>query len=588
MNEASDEFDAKLLLGRYRVVRKLGQGGMGTVHLARLEGAEGFTKPVVVKRMRPDIKSSEEGNRLFKREAQILSKMHHPSIVNIVDFGVEDGAHVMVLEYVHGYTLAPWLDYRLQRHLPLPVDVCLFIIRKVLDALHYAHHFEVDDGQIVQVVHRDVAPDNVLLSKKGYIHLLDFGVASMSGMGRGNSTKSGVFRGKLGYASPETVHGQVATPRSDLYSAAVLLLELLTQQTPFLSESMGETIQRMVSEVPLPVSSYRNDVPPGLDQVLARALDKEPSRRPESAHTFSRELRRFQTQDDDEVAQQLRRLVREDFDLIPEEADVEPLRLREEALSRVFPGGYRAWQQDSLSGEEQNQTLSEVRVMAATFPNGSLLPPAPSQKGLQGILLGLLVVGGLIAIGLGAAVALLSRSGTGEQVVVVGGDDSQLSGRAISTTAGAELPDKSAPEAAARVDTVDGKETSVGQHVAEPHKSKVASLATGAEPTASVASPSERQSILSRAVQAKGSELQACFAADMKTSSAKAQAHEASLHFSVAEGGGNAQVSVQPDSVARSSLGACLHKVAGQVQFPRLGEPVTFSVPVTARVSVSR
>lgn len=569
MNEAIDEFDAKLLLGRYRVVRKLGQGGMGTVHLARLEGAEGFTKPVVVKRMRPDIKSSEEGNRLFKREAQILSKMQHPSIVNIVDFGVEDGAHVMVLEYVHGYTLAPWLDYRLQRQLPLPVDVCIFIIRKVLDALHYAHHFEVDDGQEVQVVHRDVAPDNVLLSKKGYVHLLDFGVASMSGMGRGNSTKSGIFRGKLGYASPETVHGQVATPRSDLYSAAVLLLELLTQETPFLSESMGETIQRMVNEVPQPASAFRNDIPPGFDQLLARALDKDPLRRPESAQAFARELRRFQVQDDEEVSHQLKRLVREDFDRIPEEIDVEPLRHREEALSRVFPGGYRAWQQDSLTGEEHNQTLSEVRVMAETFPYRSPPPPAPSQKGLHGILLGLLIVGGLIAIGLGAAVALLSRSGTGEQVVVVGGDN---------------------PQRAAQGET--SAQAAAQDNVAAPAEDE--------EPgrTGAPAAPSslKRENILSRAVQAKSAEFQACFATDMKASNRSngaqpvgvtPSAQEAHLHFSVAEHGGNAQVSVKPEAVAASSLGACLRTVAEQVQFPSLGEPVTFSVPVKARLSMN-
>lgn len=578
MIEATDEFDARLLLGRYRVVRKLGQGGMGTVHLARLEGAEGFTKPVVVKRMRPDIKSTEEGNRLFRREAQILSKMHHPGIVNIIDFGIEDGAHIMVLEYVHGYTLAPWLDYRVQRRMPLPVDVCLFIVRKVLDALHYAHHFDVEDGQEVQVVHRDVAPDNVLLSKKGYVHLLDFGVASMSGMGRGGSTKSGVFRGKLGYAAPETVHGQAATPRSDLYSAAVMLLELLTQETPFLSDSMGETIQRMVTEIPAAPSTRRDDVPVGLDQALAKALLKEPEQRFESALEFSRELRRFQQADDDEVAQQLRQMAKEDFDHIPEVSDVEPLRTREEALTRAFPSGYRTWSADSLSGEEHFETQAEMNRLSATIAEGAATPmqaqPGTThQRSLQGLLLGLLIVGGLIALGLGAAVALLSRSGSPEQVVVVGGDNpAPVSptepGAAAASKKGDEITPLDAGSPNVRVDSA-----------ATPTNTSKAPARATTEPPALAG---DKQALLSRAVQGQSAQFQACFAAELE---AGGVAETAILHFTVAEAGGRAQVNVKPSAVAQSGLGACLKQAGGQVQFPRLGETITFSVPVKARLS---
>ena len=167
MTFSQHPLDNKLLLGRYRVMRLLGEGGMGTVHLARVEGAEGFMRPVVVKRMKRDIRSSDEGNRLFVREAKILSKLQHPGIVGIIDFGIEDGAHIMVLEYVHGYTLSPWLEYRRKRALPLPIDVCLYVVRRILDALHYAHHFDTEEGREIEIVHRDVSPDNVLLSNKG-------------------------------------------------------------------------------------------------------------------------------------------------------------------------------------------------------------------------------------------------------------------------------------------------------------------------------------------------------------------------------------------------------------------------------------
>ena len=228
MNPSLHPLDNKLLLGRYRIVRLLGEGGMGTVHLARVEGAEGFTRPVVVKRMKRDLRVTEDGNRLFIREAKILSKLQHPGIVGISDFGIDDGAPTMVLEYVHGYTLSPWLIFREERKLPFPVDICLFVVRRILDALHYAHRFNTEEGNELEIVHRDVSPDNVLVSNKGYVHLLDFGIASIRGPQAQAATKTGEFRGKLCYAGPETVMGQVATPRSDQYSAAIVLLEMLT------------------------------------------------------------------------------------------------------------------------------------------------------------------------------------------------------------------------------------------------------------------------------------------------------------------------------------------------------------------------
>lgn len=555
MPEAADQFDSKLLLGRYRVVRLLGEGGMGTVHLARVEGAEGFTRPVVVKRMRSDLKATDEGNRLFIREAQILSKMQHPSIINIIDFGVEDGAHIMVLEYVHGYTLAPWLDYHYMKRTKLPVDLCIFIVRKVLDALHYAHQFDTEDGKVIEIVHRDIAPDNVLLSKKGYVHLLDFGVASMTGTGRGISTKSGVFRGKLGYAAPETVEGAVATPRSDQYSAAILLLELLIQETPFFSESIGETVIRMVNEIPPAPSSRRDDVPDGLDGVLARALNKKPQDRYESALELSRELRKYQSLDDEDAAQLLRRRVQADFEALPSEVDVEPLKAREEALARIFPKGLQSTVMDGkLAAEERaaaQTILAQAQARAASGPQ--------EQKKLQGLLLGLLIVGGLIALGLGAAVALLSKGGDGgEQVVVVGGEDKEL-GEGLAR---ADAPFKAAANA-------DPTDTGTEQQQ-EP-----GSLRDDGK------SLSQQQK-LSLAVQQESTAFQECF---LKHLDAAEASPEVILHFSVGADGGTPQVNIEPAQVAATRLGSCLKKAALQVQFPKLDQGVSFRVPVRARVA---
>ncbi len=584
--------DNKLLLGRYRVMRLLGEGGMGTVHLARVEGAEGFTRPVVVKRMKRDIRDSEEGNRLFIREAKILSKLQHPGIVGISDFGVEDGAHIMVLEYVHGYTLSPWLDYRHNKGVLLPVDVCLYIVRRILDALHYAHHFDTEEGQEIEIVHRDISPDNVLLSNKGYVHLLDFGIASMRGPQGGGTTKSAGFRGKLCYAAPETVKGEPATPRSDQYSAAVLLLELLTGLTPFESDSVAETFQRMVNEMPDAPSKSRDDIPEGLDEALARALSKEPDARFDSAFAFSKELRRFQAEDDEDVAQRLKELVRSEFDLMPEEVGVEGLKERELALERILSTAPGPMPENERQREANLPTMVDVgrRVPRAGIqtPGAVAAAPAPAQKQLHGLLWGLLVIGGLIAVGLGAAVALLSRGGSGEQVVVVGGDRPSLPEVSATPASGQDGPVVAPVESASAVNAAVGSDVSIpatdGESAALAPSPEESHSGAGKAPASKQAGKSE-QAKISGAVHQKSAAFQSCFAQHMEQTK---KSPEAVLHFSVAKAGGAAQVKVEPSSVASTPLGSCLQAAGRGVQFPRLQDDVAFRVPVRARVSRSQ
>lgn len=363
---------------------------MGKVLLGRVDGAEGFKRPVVLKIMRPEMRVNEEGHRLFRREAQILSRMQHPAIPNILDFGVEDGAYIMALEYVHGFSVAKWLDYRHAIGKLVPVGICLLIVRRVLDALQYAHEFQNDDGTTGEIVHRDVAADNVLLDRAGYAYLLDFGIASMHEAEGRASTSSGVFRGKLGYAAPETLLGQPASPRADQYSAAILLLELLTLETPFQAEAVGETVQRMTHEPPPRPSSFRRDIPDGLDAVLMRALEKKPRDRYETVREFSRELRRFQSADDEELIQELKNTVERDFDLLPVTVNVEPLQVREAALAREFSAG--------------------VGVRSSI--------PAPLAAKSSNMPIGIAVVSVLLAL---CAVVFYLVGDRTEQVVVVGG-----------------------------------------------------------------------------------------------------------------------------------------------------------------------
>jgi eukaryotic-like serine/threonine-protein kinase len=583
MTPSLHPLDNKLLLGRYRVVRLLGEGGMGTVHLARVEGAEGFTRPVVVKRMKRDLRVTEEGNRLFIREAKILSKLQHPGIVGISDFGIDDGAPTMVLEYVHGYTLSPWLTYRVERKLPFPVDVCVLVVRRILDALYYAHRFNTEEGNELEIVHRDISPDNVLVSNRGYVHLLDFGIASIRGPQSQLSTKTGGFRGKLCYSAPETVMGQAATPRSDQYSAAVVLLEMLTGVTPFEADSVAETFMKMVSEAPPLASSKRQDVPPGLDAALMRALSKDPLQRFDSALSFSKELRRFQQLDDDDVLDQLRDMVQKDFDAMPHVVHVESLRDRQAALEKLLsfsPGPITV--PGVVEDEELPTRLSHSTTVQ--MPRGNRdsrrSVAAGSNKQIAGLLWGLLIVGGLIALGLGATVATLSRNrGSSEQVVVIGGGREESGALGASVPTADERPEHTASSsppsvASERVfSVVLQAPTSGGMTVSSQHPPSV-----NVKPAAGAPGQGE----LAASVQRKSGSFQSCFVQQLGEASAPA---DAVLHFEVAKGGTIAQVRVEPKQVSASALGSCLVAAANQVQFPALPEPVSFRVPVRARVS---
>lgn len=609
--------DDKLLLGRYRVVRLLGEGGMGTVHLARVEGAEGFTRPVVVKRMRREIRSTDEGNRLFIREAKILSRLQHPAIVGISDFGIEDGAHIMVLEYVHGYTLSSLLQYRKSIKQPLPVDVCVFIVRRTLEALHYAHHFGTEEGQEIEIVHRDVAPDNVLLSNSGFVHLLDFGVASIRGSLSEKSTQSGTFRGKLGYASPETIQGRPATPRSDQYSTAVLLYESLTHESLFMADSMGETVVRMVNEVPEPASSKREGIRPGLDQALARALSKDPEQRFDSCTAFSRALRPFQERDDDEVAQQLQELVRADFQALPQALGIEALESRDDALAQLRTSARAELElvlvPDPVAAPAERKGATPTRVSSdvqlAAPPAELPVAEVPIQRQLRRLLWGVLVVGGTLALGLGAAVSILARGrGATDQVIVVGGDRAEAEsarqpeppstaepGTASPThgsTPAAPTADLASPQGAAQAARAEAQASarasgSSKEASSRAQRNSVAgtphtpSASTTAAPTSENAGQDLQQK-LAQAVQRQSGSFQDCFTVHLQQGGSDSAA---TLHFSVAKQGGTAQVNVEPPAIGATPLGLCLEKAGRRVQFPALANEVSFRVPVRARVT---
>lgn len=335
--QRTDELIGSTVLGRYRIMHSLAEGGMGAVFLGRTEGAEGFARPVVIKRVLPDLMKDDSVAQLFIREASILSHLQHPNIVSVLDFGqADDGAYVMVLEYVHGFQLGHWLHYVKKVRGQVEPDLALQVIIKVCDALHYAHTFKQSNGEALQIVHRDVSPSNVMLTQQGVVKLLDFGIARVSG--RGRATDSGGLQGKLPYLPPEAFRGAEPTVQGDVYACGVLLHELLSGTNPFTADTAAELRRKVEENKPTPLHALREDLPEAIDEVIGHALHRVPEARHESAAELSAALRKMRSRADDAVTERLSTVLSQDFGpRLAQMVGVLPLALREKAWRGAGP-----------------------------------------------------------------------------------------------------------------------------------------------------------------------------------------------------------------------------------------------------------
>jgi serine/threonine-protein kinase len=549
----TDPIIGTTVLNRYRVVARLAAGGMGVVYLARVEGAAGFAKPIVVKRILPEHTRNENMARLFIREAKILANLHHPNIVGVTDFGEEGGAYIMVLDYVRAYHLGLWSAYRDKKGARLPASGAIHIITKVLDALEYAHTLRLPDGTPIDIVHSDVSPSNILVDTDGQVKLLDFGIARM----RGETTKShdtASIRGKLAYLPIEALDGSPPTVATDVYACGVTLYELLAGKHPFQADDDTVTLARVIQHAPAPISSLRPEVPPELDAILARALAKDRTVRFASAKEFARELRRIQTQPEAEAAAELAAIAKPDYADMPsmKELGVVPLGDLEEAW-RNPPPGPRASLPDVQVGIEFAPTQAPdphgptQRVAAFSGP-----PPKRNMVTLSLVVAGvMLAAGGIIA---GIVVALRRPNPDDEPKLIL-----------VEHTATAATSTQTSPPVPTTTTTINS---------AEPATS--ASVATSATKPAT----KPTQDPISAAFAKQGPQIEACF-----RDQANAVTPEISIKFAIDKDGTVQRADMTPADVAGSPVGKCILGVAKQTKFPPQNAPITFSIPLRARRS---
>ena len=312
MTQARPDLVGRTVLGRYRVVRAIGRGGMGVIYLARSEGAAGFIKPFVIKQAAPEATSGDTMIAQLAREARIMTNLHHPGMVSVIDFAAEGRSHLLVLDYVQGYNLGQWRKYVQHSGKDFPAELALHVVERVLDALDYGHRLTRSDGSPLGIVHRDVSPGNVLLDVEGNVKLADFGVARMSS-DHTEASDGQSDQGQDAYMAPELFAHVAPTPSSDVYACAVMLHELLVGRNKFKADHVPATAIRVMQHVPSFVSAARSDVPPELDAVLQRALKKSPEERFASARELAVALNRLRTVPREQSAAELARLVKEDF-----------------------------------------------------------------------------------------------------------------------------------------------------------------------------------------------------------------------------------------------------------------------------------
>src|SRR6266508_3186962 len=271
----SDTLLNTLFDGRYRIVRKLGTGGMANVYLAE---DEVLGRRVAIKILNDRHAGDDQFVERFRREAKNAASLSHPNIVSIYDRGEAEGTYYIAMEYLDGRSLKELIVARG----PAPVHVAVDYARQVLAAIRFAHRHGI--------VHRDIKPHNVLVDGEGRLKVTDFGIARA---GVSQMTEAGSIIGTAQYLSPEQAKGAPVDQTSDLYSVGVVLYELLTGEVPFSGDAPVEIAMKHLSTVPEPPSSKRADVPRDLDMVVMRALGKDPSERYQSAEEMDADLRRI-------------------------------------------------------------------------------------------------------------------------------------------------------------------------------------------------------------------------------------------------------------------------------------------------------
>jgi serine/threonine-protein kinase len=264
-------------LGRYEILMSVAKGGMAAVWAARLVGTRGFQKLVAIKTILPALTDDPEFEAMLLDEARLAARIRHPHVVEIVDLGEEDEWLYLVMEWVNGETLFT-LNKRAKERGGIPLPILLRILSSTCAGLQAAHELRDDHGKLVGLVHRDISPQNIMVSFDGIVKIVDFGVAKAAGRLHQTSV-GGIMKGKVPYLSPEQLDGQKLDRRSDIFSLGIIAYVMTTGRHPFKGPDDARTMENISGRAAVPLRDLVADVNPALEAIVLRALEKDPERR---------------------------------------------------------------------------------------------------------------------------------------------------------------------------------------------------------------------------------------------------------------------------------------------------------------------
>jgi serine/threonine-protein kinase len=266
----------------------IAQGGMATVWAARQRGSRGFSKTVAVKTILPNLSDDPQFEQMFLDEASIASKIHHPNVAEIYDLGEQDEVLYLVMEWVDGESFSTLSKTARKNGSDIPLRVGLKIVAQAAAGLHAAHELRDDDDRLIQLVHRDVSPQNILVGSTGAAKIVDFGVAKA--LGRAGETSAGQLKGKVPFMSPEQAKGGQVDRRTDIFALGIMLYRIATGAHPFLDEDDIKTLRNIITRPAMPPRVKNPACPVALEKIILRALQKDPEKRYQTAAELETDL----------------------------------------------------------------------------------------------------------------------------------------------------------------------------------------------------------------------------------------------------------------------------------------------------------
>jgi serine/threonine-protein kinase len=279
------------MFGRYKLLGRIGEGGMAEVFRALMTGPEGFERELVLKRILPRLSETGDFKTMFIREAKISALLLHPNIVQIYEFGEADGAYFIAMENVQGVTLREALTTLRREQRAMPYLVAADIARQICIGLDYAHTLHGPDGVALEIVHQDISPTNIMLAYTGTVKILDFGIARAASFAE-EEAKKGLIKGKVSYLSPEQINVRPFDARADVFALGVVFHEMLTGRRLFQAKNDITKMRQLLTQTIVPPSAMNATIPRELDRIIMRSLALDANERYQTTADMASDLER--------------------------------------------------------------------------------------------------------------------------------------------------------------------------------------------------------------------------------------------------------------------------------------------------------